>query len=249
MARARKSHRRALELDPSQVAWHERLISYLIVRARDDEARDAWQEARAALSADDGLAAVELYERLHLPVAANLLRRAELAFARDVLDDVPVAVRARLLSYAAQMDRLEALEAAEDTGAFVPAPRARLAWWLAPPQLLGARVPDGRSLRIWIAGRIADIDDETVYLAAAIVDGRRRPLTGTTTLERDEFARLTADTERLSSLRVGQFVEVGYYGPADDDIIVIRILPEEPWVAGLTTPLDPDRFIRRSQWS
>lgn len=244
--RIEREYVRALQLDPRHATWHARLISFLVVRARTQDARTRWDESRATLSANDGDGPLQLYEKLHLPVAANLLRRSELRFAYDVLEDVPMWARSELLAYDAQSQRLHLLTRAQDVGVFVPAERASERWWENGPHLLGERLRDGQALGTWMAGRVEDIDDLEVHLAVAVIRGRGQPVSGTMSILRDDFLRLCADVGRATSLAVGQFVEIGYYRPETDPLI--RVMSSEPWTAGLQTQLDPARFLRRARW-
>lgn len=247
--RAESEYRLALALDCNHAAWHARLISLLVVRARDRDAQEAWEEAIAALTAEDGSGPSNLYAKLHLPVAADLLRRNRLQFARIVLDDIPSGTRPQLLADAGLRQRLKLLQAAEVSGSFVPARRALSEWWREAPELLAPRASDGRELVRWIAAQVADLTDSELRLGVAVVEPPARPETGTLTLSQTDFQRLTADVDRAEGIAVGDFLEFGFYDSDDGADPVIRVLRREDWPVGLPTLLDPARYLRRRGWT
>jgi tetratricopeptide (TPR) repeat protein len=241
--RVEHEYRYALRLDSSQAVWHARLVSFLIVRARDDDARASWEEALPVLAGDDGDGSADLYQKLHLPVCANLLRRAEVGFAHEVLADIPEWARPHLLAYPDQRRRLELLEQAVSSGVFVPAQRASPEWWLAGPQLLEERGRSGELLSTWMAARVDELDDDGIYLSVAVIEAMSLVETGTMSLSWDEVRALATDTRRLAALEAGQFLELGYYGSDEEASPVIRVLAPDPWPDGLYTQLDPGRFL------
>ena len=248
--RVEESYGRALDLESSHATWHARLICFLIVQARVGDARQQWEISRARLFADEADSPAELYARFHVPIAANLLRRAELGMSYEVLNDVPEWAQAQLVGYRDQRHRLEVLEGAQEAGSFIPAHRALDEWWTRGPDLLSERHPDGRPLAMWLAAGAESVGPEGIALAVAVVNSIGIPSTGTTTLSWDQLRELTVDVRRAEDLQVGDFLEVGYYShggelPADP---VIRVLPRSDWTAGLETPLDPSRYLRRATW-
>lgn len=246
-----REYKRSLELNDSLATWHSRLISFYIVRSRMRDARTAWTNSRALLLADDGDGPADLYLSLHLPVSANLLRRAELGMSYLVLEDVPAWARKQLAGYESYRSRLEVLEMAQETGGVVPAQRLLNGEWHLEPALLGRRDPDGRELQRWIAGGIESEDDSGVHLSVAVMEAGQAPKFGTLHLPWDLIERITSDTHRLDAMRPGGFIEVGYYGLGSETASdpVLRILPREDWKAGLSTELDPARYLPEQRWS
>ena len=225
--RVEESYEWALELESSHATWHARLICFLIVQARVGDARRRWAISRARLFADERDSPAELYARLHLPVAANLLRRAELSMAYEVLNDIPLWAQSQLVGYRDQRHRLEALESAQESGSFIPAHRAAARWWTRGPELLSERHPDGRPLAVWLAAGAESVGPDGIELAVAVVRTIGEPSRGTTTLSWEQLRELTVDVGRAEALEIGDFIEVGYYShggklPSDP---VIRVLP------------------------
>ncbi|MEQ1736954.1 MAG: hypothetical protein ABL886_11205 [Rhodoglobus sp.] len=246
--RTEQAYERALELDSSHATWHSRLICFLVVQARMPDAQSRWNWSRAQLLKEDGGGPLDLFARLHLPVAAQLLRRAETQMTNAVLNDVPSWARKQLSGYTAQMHRLELLEAVQDAGVFVPAYRATPTWWKKPPELLSDRHPDGRPLQQWMAGTLEGISESGWTLYTAVVRDGFRPRVGTATLSWEQVNDLCADRSRLSSVTVGDFVELGFYGQGNElhSDPILRILPHRPWGEGIETALDSDRYIKRA---
>ena len=81
------AYKTAIDLDPRVSLWWARYISFLIVRGRIPDAREAWTDATEMLfpaHAESG--ALFIYDHLHVWVAQKLLlHRGHLKFARDVL--------------------------------------------------------------------------------------------------------------------------------------------------------------------
>jgi tetratricopeptide (TPR) repeat protein len=232
-------YREALARDPSPALWNARWIAFLVDTARIEEARRAWAQAEAAVpdERDDP----EWYRELHLPVAASLLNQGELAFAAYVLDGVPDWARNPLYD---ELDRaLEGRLAAQDSGAFVPAPRSGTEWWQQPPARLPARDTAGRVLSSWMASRVEAVDDEGVHLHVARVDmgaGTLRP--GLLTISRDTWEARVLDDVTVDELRAGRFIEVGSYESADGGATAIAVLPQQR-VPRTPASLDPGRWL------
>jgi tetratricopeptide (TPR) repeat protein len=248
--RVEDAYRRSIRIDPSHATWHSRLISFLVVQARTFDAHEQWASSRAHLSDDDGGSPLELYARLHLPVAANLLRRAELPLSYEVLDDVPGWAQKQLSGYRAQRQRLEVLDRAQDWGTVVPAQRASSEWWRDGPQLLGERDADGRPLQLWLAAGVERLSERGLELDVAVIRGRNAPERATIVLSWDDFRRYSSDTSRAEMLEAGDFLEVGYFGLGTElnTVPTIRVLPRGAWTEGIETPLDPARYLKRSSW-
>ena len=245
--RVERSYSEALHLDPTHATWHERLISFLVVQARIGEAAQWFAISRGKLLPDDGDASVSVYARLHLPIAANLLRRAELPLTAAVLSTIPDWAHSRLPGLSAQQHRLAVLEAATDKAPCVPADRAAEDWWTRP-ELLGEKHPDGRPLQVWLAASVEATSSDGLDLNVAVVSEGGDLRTGTTTVSWETIRELAQDSSRLPDLDTGDFLEIGYYGPGTElpNDPVIRILPRRDWESGIETPLDPARYISGS---
>ena len=242
-----QSYIQALSLDSTHVTWHERLVSFLVVQARVGDAAERFALSRVQLLPDEGDASVEVYVHLHMPVAANLLRRAELPLTAQVLSTIPEWAQTRLTGLDAQQHRLTVLEAAAKEPSCVPADRATEAWW-NQPELLGARDADGRPLQIWLAAGVEAASSSGLDLQVAVIKVGREPRFGTTRMSWETVEERAQDLSRLASLDVGDFLEIGYYGLGAElsNDPVVRILPRRDWMSGIETPLDPMRYISQS---
>lgn len=233
---------RALSLEPLQPAWHAHRISLLADLGRLDDARHAWAEAEGAIL--DGGDHVDVYEALHAPVAACLIALGELQFASYVLGGVPS--RARDAEHRRLQTLLSGRLAAEEDGAFVPAPRSAGPWWQKGPQVLPQRDTEGRQLLQWAAGRVEHIDDEGVHLHLAEVhDSVHPPVTGWMIVAPEAWENRCLDDVPANKILVGQFVEIGRYASNDaEDRSAIRLVPTVPLPEGRHRPLDPGRWLR-----
>lgn len=243
--RVERNYVQALERDSTHVTWHERLVSFLVVQARVSDASKRFETSRVQLLPDDGDASVEVYAQLHLPIAANLLRRAELPLTAHVLRTIPRWAHERLAGLRSQRHRLEVLEAATEKPLCVPADRVMEKWW-KQPELLGER-DDGLPLQVWLAATVEAISSNGIDLHAAVIEGEQRSF-GTTTISWETLQARAEDETRLEELDVGDFLEIGYYGRGAEisNDPVIRILQRRDWTSGIETPLDPMRYILQS---
>ena len=244
--RVERSYVHALNLDSTHVTWHERLVSFLVVQARIGDAAERFAISRGQLLPDDGDASVEVYAHLHLPVAANLLRRTELPLTAQVLSTIPAWAHEGLASLSAQQHRLTVLEAATTEPSCVPADRAMNVWW-NQPELLGERDTDGRPLQVWLAAGVEAASSSGLDLQVAVIKVGQEPLFGTTTMSWETVQERAQDSSRLTNLDSGDFLEIGYYGLGAElsNDPVVRILPRREWASGIETPLDPARYISR----
>jgi tetratricopeptide (TPR) repeat protein len=242
----------AVELNPEHVWWHSRLISFLVTQGRVDEARQRWDDAEYALGIADGEGDAFLYETLHGWVMSTLLHRGELAFAREVLDDVPDWARSEAAGFGSLERRLEALYQAHELGAFVPAQRLKPKWWTEGPSLLQDRLGDDRRLIRWLAGRVERVDQDGVTLRAAeVAPGQRAaPRVAWTTIDLDEFDAMCRDAEPARSLLEGRHVEIGVYagGPNARELgpeTLIRVHALRDWDDLEAPRMDSARYLRR----
>ena len=234
------SYLRALSLEPRQSAWHAHRITYLADLGRLEVARRAWSIAESAVL--DGGEHSSAYAELHSPVAATLLALGELEFAAYVLDGVPDW--ARDAEHRRLRTVLAGRLAAEEVGAFVPAPRSGRHWWDEAPQMLPQRDTEGRELVEWAAGRIEQVDDEGVHIhVAQVLATEERPVVGWTVVTPDAWGRRCLDQIPAEQLRVGTFVEIGRFGVGEDARTAIRLVPAAPLPEGRHQPLDPHRWI------
>ncbi len=232
-AEVERHYSRALELNPDNSWWHARLVAFLVCRGRISDARSRWDEAQVVLGVAERHSDRFLFETLHLWVADALLDRAELAFAREVLDEVPEwARRADVLpAYPRLRRRLAALTQAGGIGALVPANRLTSRWWEEGPELLQERLgEDADSRRVeWLAGRVEGVDQEGVHLRVAQIESHQTqaPTVGRLSVDLETFRRLCRDDERALDLEPGRHVEIGVYAsrvrPQLGTTTVIRI--------------------------
>lgn len=226
-------YRKAIQLNGRHPWWRARLISFLVIQGRTSEAELEWDGALDDVAAPDASGGIAIYETLHGWVAGTLLRRGQLDFAERVLSDVPLEARKQSPSLTALIRRLRALQLAERDGAFVPGQHLRDHWWTDGPFLLQQRVggDDQLRLRRWLAGRIENLDANTVELRVKDIEigAEAEPPTATTRIERALFDQLNRDAEERA--RRGAFVEVGLYSsPAGDEPTrIVRVHRQEEW--------------------
>ena len=230
----------AIELNSSRPEWHARRVAFFADFARPSAARAAW--ARAETAVPDDLDDPEWYESLNGAVAATLIEQGELAFARYVLDGVPEWAR---LDLHRRLDSaLRGRTAAQDKGAFVPAPRSSRAWWAERPARLPARDGAGRLLERWLAGRVEEVGEEQIQIYVARVDpDGGEPRRGLMRLAPDVWDQHVLDDVVADELTPGRFIEIGSYAAEQGNVRAIVVLPVEPVDQPVPT-LDPERWLR-----
>jgi tetratricopeptide (TPR) repeat protein len=233
-------YRQAIELAPWHIWFRSRLISFLIARARIDDAWSAWLEAIDELDGDYG---DYFYFSLHLHVARMLVYRGEVDLAEAVLRGIPAPVR-RDARFVAIDDRIEILREARDRGSYVPAPFLRKEWWRYGPNLL--RDHEGsRSLRRWLAARVVSVDEEGLALDAADIVNAAPPEFGPISVPSAVFSRWWRGPGDAQELESGTFIEVGFYGESADSTVVALPYPQLRWPDLVHPDEDPDRYLRR----
>lgn len=220
-AEVQRSYKEAVRLQPDMLWWRSRFIRFLITRGRIDEARQAWDEALDA-TLDLEPTSVWLYEDLHLDVARALLVRNELAFARQVLEDVPEEVLCAAPELTSALDYARRLVHASPSGDYLPIWRLTADWPQRPPPLLEL-VRHGDRLREWWAGRVHDVDHAggSAQLLLAKVDAARREITEEAALVLDLSllrSRAAEDTE----IEPGAYLQIGFYGDDERDPVVVH---------------------------
>lgn len=247
-ARVEEHYQRAIALAPENTWWRSRWVSYLVTRGRTAMARQAWDDALDALALPDPDASPEIYENLHLWVARLLIHRGQLDFADHVLRGIPSEIKHRhpgLRSLARLLSRLIEARAAR---AVFPLSVEVARWWDGP-HLAARRDREGRALARWLPGRIDAIDEGVVSLLVAEPPGSggASPRYGHIDISRAEFDRASRD-ERSEDLSAGRFVELAFYGDAEEP--VIRVHRPGPFRDEDLPPLfpDPARYLRTAGW-
>jgi tetratricopeptide (TPR) repeat protein len=255
-AEVEHEYERAIEINPDNSWWHARYIAFLAHRGRIADARHRWDDSQVVLGVAERHSDRFLFETLHLWVAEALLDRAELSFAREVLDEIPEWARRPdiLPAYARLRRRLTALSQAAGIGALVPAHRLTSRWWEDGPELLQDRVgEDSDSHRVrWLAARVDAIDQDGVHLRAASIDRDQTepPSVGRMVIELDTFRRLCRDDERVPDLEPGWHAEIGVYAsrsrPEAGTTTLIRLHRPRPADWGDEPVFDSARYLRRA---
>lgn len=233
-------YRRALDLEPDVPGWHADLVTLLLSLGRLDDARLAWSAAESATF--DGHLDTSGHDELHIRVATHLLALAELDFAEYVLGAVPSF--AQDSEYRRLRELLRGRSAADEEGAFVQAPRSGRRWWEEPPHALPPRDAEGRALSTWAAGRVDSVDEEGAHLhLMEIRAATEAPVPVAATVRPDVWRRRCLDSDDVSEVRPGRFVELGRYRTEGGAAVtVIRLLPPTRLAEPRHMPLPASRW-------
>lgn len=230
----------ARDLDPAHPWYHGRYVCFLITRSRMEQARAAWERALVDLGYATGPRR-RVYEELHGPVARHLLSHAQLAFASEVLDDVPREQRDAPWWRALSRFCVH-LEEDRDERLVFPLGVALEERWNGPHLL--AEDPEGPRVVRWRPGRVVATEEGAVILH---VSEQPPPAP-----ERIRTLRLTAQALRERwrwSARIpapGTFVELIEY---EDGGAELKSWDRDAsgFVPGLPRLFPhPDRYIRRA---
>lgn len=242
-------YREAVRLNDRHAWWHSRLISFLVVRGRLDAARDALESALPGILPADREPPPRVYREVHLDIAANLVHRGQLVFASELLDLVPEHIADQLEDYDSLRWVVSALRHGEEHGQYVPLGITNdnfETWWVDGPYVVPPDSIESHPLVRWLAGTVEGVDDTYVYVTMAEVragqDAADEPSVGELVFTFDQL-----ETWRLSDarsvLRVGDFLEFGFYGEAEQ---VQRAAKHPRGVGEVELPRvlgDPNRFL------
>jgi len=194
----------AIDGDPSHPWYHGRYICFLITRARMTEARAGWERALVNLSYAGAAQSAGYYRELHAQVARHLLARSQLAFAHEVLNDVPEGARER---WWRALDQLRVcLEEDRDDRLVFPPTLALDERWSAAPHFAAPEDCEA-AVSCWRPGRVVARDEAAVILHVGEPDGQ---VTRIVMLRLDEDA-LEAWGVTMRELSFGTFVELIEY--------------------------------------
>ena len=201
-----------------------------------------------ALGASWGRAGDVVYKALHLWVARLLLHRAQLDFAREVLDEVPDAIRAEHMGFRALDRLLKAMEIAAAGRGVFPIHIDPKNYWSSSPHLEFPKDIEGRSLFSWNPARVDDVDDRTVRLVVGKRDhDADATIYGQIELPAERFDEACLDGEPKSNcLSIGRLLELAFYGPEGE--LRIRVHPDTPYTdpdLPFIDPPNPRRYLQR----
>ncbi|GAA3904702.1 hypothetical protein GCM10022228_13640 [Halomonas cibimaris] len=239
-------YRRAIELEPDNVWWHSRWISYLITRGRAQQTHNAWLEVLDQFGLPDVDITPSVYKHLHTWIGRLLLHRGQLDMADEVLQGIPDSIIQSEPGLQALKRRLTALLQARRGEAFFPFSIAPDTQWNGP-HLAPSRQGE-RPLDHWLPGRVDAVSEDEVVLHVAEPPRQdERPQAGTIEMATHQFNACSEDTT-AERLQAGQFVELAWY--ADQEMPLIRVHPAHELHDPDLPPLfpDPARYLRRSGW-
>lgn len=239
-------YQRAIELEPDNVWWHSRWISYLITRGRAQQARNAWLEVLDQFGLPDVDIKPSVYQHLHIWIGRLLLHRGQLDMADEVLQGIPGSIIQGEPGLQALKRRLTALLQARRGEAFFPFSIAPDNQWHGP-HLAPSRQGE-RALDRWLPGRVDAVSEDEVVLHVAEPPRKdERPQAGTIEVAPQQFNACSEDTT-AERLQAGQFVELAWY--AGQEMPLIRVHPAHELHDTDLPPLfpDPARYLRRSGW-
>ncbi len=243
-------YKQAIDLNPRHPWWQSRWINYLITVGKTTAARSAFANATEALEEAMASHPEYVYRSLHSWVAALLLHRGQLDFARQVLDRVPVEVRWEHRGFVALGEKLAALEEARRGRGVFPLSVPASQHWRKSPHLDFPPQVDGKDLRAWYPARVEAVSEQGITLIVGKPsEGGSPPHYGKINLSRERFDAATLD-ERTEDLRPTRFLELGFYG--DDGVLKIRLHPQRAWEdpdLPYLNPPDTLRYLRRQERS
>lgn len=245
----------AIRLEPGMFSWRADRICFHIAEGSVQEALRLWEEARDLFQGDETSDDVGAYERAHGRLAALLIHRQRLKFAREVLADVPEWAWKRSPTLVALSRRLGAFLEVERGRALVPAPHLEEGWWRNGPFLLSGERANGARLLRWLAARVEGVVNDRVVLLVIVVGvdtaDRQGQLAGPP--EPATMAVSVADLQSWlgsgaeSIPKDGEFLEIGVYA-THDGTESMHAIPHalrtwrEPDLPAID--LDPERYLR-----
>jgi hypothetical protein len=249
-ALAAREYEQAVELNSQHPWWWSRWINFLITTGQLARARGEWNRASAELGVSDCGPNDGVWWALHLWVVRLLLHRGQLDFARYVLGDVHEETRKKDLQFVALGHLLQFLDQADEEESVFPWCVSPDDWWVKPyPQLSFDLEVDNLPLKRWYPGRVAEIDDEAVWLIVGKgpESPGEPPTYGRVAIPRAQFDVACRDVSS-SEIEPDRYLELAFYG--DDDVIRIRCHPSavqmDTNLPGFDPP-NPRRYLDRGK--
>lgn len=243
-------YQQAISLNSRHPWWHSRWINYLITIGRTTDARSAFANATEALQEAMESRPEYVYRSLHSWVAALLLHRAQLDFARQILDRVPVEVRRDHRGFVALEEKLAALEEARRGRGVFPLSVPASQHWRKSPHLDFPPQVEGKDLRTWNPARVEAVSEQGVQLVVGKPpEGGAPPTYGRINLSSEDYNAANLD-EPAADLRPGRFLELAFYG--DEGVMRIRSHPQTAWEdpdLPYLNPPDTFRYLRKQEQS
>ncbi len=243
-------YRKAIELNPRHPWWQSRWINYLITVGKTIDARSAFANATEALQEAMESHPERVFRSLHSWVAALLLHRGQLDFARQVLERVPVDVRCDHRGFVALGEKLAAMEEARRGRGVFPLSVPASQHWRRSPHLDFPPQVEGKDLRSWYPARVEGVSEQGIELIVGKPpEGGSPPTYGKVNLSREQVDIALLD-EGTMHIRPGRFLEMAFYGAPG--ILKIRLHPqqsaEDPDLPYLNPP-DTLRYLRKQEHS
>jgi tetratricopeptide (TPR) repeat protein len=218
---------RCADLEPSNPWWVRRHVEALIRRGRLRDAMSAWRGGLARLTEDvpEGLARGWLAANYHCGVARLLLSRGALEEAREVLQSVPEAVRARSDELRGLWDDLRLMEEVDELGGAVfPRTVPFDHRWDGPHTRTD--VTDRPDFVTWFPGRVEEITEDSVVLLLAQRDADGAVELFHMELGLQEFQEMVQ--RWIDPGLVGRFVELLVFTGGDGMRQVVALHPASP---------------------
>ena len=138
-----------------------------------------------------------VYRSLHSWVAALLLHRGQIDFARQLLDHVPADVRREHRGFVALAEKLAAMEEARRGRGVFPMSVPSSQHWRKSPHLDFPPQVEGKDLRTWYPARVEAVSEQGVTLIVGKPpDGGSPPTYGRIDLPSMRFDAATLDDAR-----------------------------------------------------
>ncbi len=243
-------YQQSINLNPRHPWWHSRWINYLITVGKTTDARSAFAAATEALQEAMESHSEYVYRSLHSWVAALLLHRGQLDFAKQVLDRVPVDVRREHRGFIALGEKLDAMQEARRGRGVFPLSVPASQHWRKSPHLDFPPQVEGKDLRVWYPARVEAVSEHGITLIVGkSPEGGSPAIYGRVNLSSERFDSATLD-ERIANLRPDRFLELAFYG--DEGVMKIRSHSQEAWEdpdLPYLNPPDTLRYLRKQEHS
>lgn len=205
-ALAERHYREAIDLDPGNVWFHRRLVTFYIGLSRLSKAREAWREACHSIDEDTSWARNEqwLGENLHLGVASAWLDHGDPREARRIIEALDPEVVERSSALSALSQRIAHGVEVDSLGDAVYPPSTPFIERWSGPRVLDAILADGAPLEQWWPGRVVHAAPDRVSVVLADPESR-------TLMDQDFTGEEWARAARSPAANAAGFFELGRY--------------------------------------
>lgn len=235
-------YEKSLKLAPDKPRYHAHKINFLISLGKTDSATAAWQKAVDQIMVGENQNNLQVFEKLHRPVAKLFLSRGLLEEAKQTLNGIPDTLRDEKDSQTLKL--IDVLQEEEDVGSYISLALRLKSVSDEGPMFI--KVPPQGKLSKWAIGRIVYKDTSRIRAFSKIKAKSGKIQFATLEWKLSEFNKIVRKNKIKPDLfYIGTFIELGSFsvkGKAINTVVSIVRAEFFDFEPAKVFP-DPDRYL------